>query len=170
MTFIYALSDPRTGVVRYIGKAKDPTERYSQHLSETRSRKTSHNNWIWSLMLEGFSPRLELLCQVPVIKWEECEQWYIAFYRRRGISLLNDANGGRGTSGFIPWNKGKKGRQKAWNKGLKTSSEIRAKQSAAHKGQPAWNKGKKMSEEYCQKNRESHLGIIPWNKGKKAKA
>lgn len=35
MWSIYALSDPRTGEVRYVGKANDPKGRLRGHLGET---------------------------------------------------------------------------------------------------------------------------------------
>lgn len=50
-----------------------------------------------------------------------------------------------------PWNKGKKGVQTAWNKGLKFSAQSKAKMSLAHKGQKAWNKGLTLSAEYRKK-------------------
>lgn len=31
--YIYTLSDPRTGCIRYVGKTIDPDRRYKQHLS-----------------------------------------------------------------------------------------------------------------------------------------
>ena len=69
--------------------------------------------------------------------------------------------------GIIPWNKGKKGLQEAWNNGLKFSEETRKKISEGHKGQQAWNKGKTLSEEHRRKLSESHRGKIPHNKGVK---
>jgi len=53
----------------------------------------------------------------------------------------------------IPWNKGKKGLQKAWNKGLKGVMPT------------PWNKGKICSIEIRKKISESCKGRIAWNKG-----
>lgn len=44
------------------------------------------------------------------------------------------------------WNRGKKGLQVAWNKGLKTPDDVRAKLSAAHKGKPGNRLGIRMSQ------------------------
>jgi len=46
--------------------------------------------------------------------------------------------------GSIPWNKGKKGTQIAWNKGISHSEETRKKISETLKGHTPWNKGLKM--------------------------
>jgi len=43
----------------------------------------------------------------------------------------------------IPWNKGQKGLQVAWNKGKKQSKEHRLNNKLSHIGQDAWNKGTK---------------------------
>jgi hypothetical protein len=84
----------------------------------------------------------------------------------------------------IPWNKGLKGAQTAWNKGKNATPEQRLKLSLAHKGQRAWNKGVSPSAEVRKKISEklkgrkipqavidkialSNIGRIPWNKGKK---
>jgi len=67
--------------------------------------------------------------------------------------------------GVIPWNKGKKGLQKAWNKGKKSTEITKQKMSQALKGRKSWNKGKKWSEEVRKKISESNKGKISWNKG-----
>lgn len=46
--------------------------------------------------------------------------------------------------GSIPWNKGKKGLQVAWNKGIPCSEETKHKISETLKGNIPWNKGLKM--------------------------
>src|ERR1035437_1461841 len=57
--------------------------------------------------------------------------------------------------GKTPWNKGKKGLQVGWNKGLKISDEIRKNISEAHKGLVSGMKGKKHSEETRRKISEN---------------
>lgn len=44
--FIYALSDPRTNQIRYIGKANNPYNRYSNHYNSARDKNTHKRNWI----------------------------------------------------------------------------------------------------------------------------
>jgi len=43
---IYALTDPSTGEVRYIGKANDPSARLKSHLMDSRRRNTPVYRWI----------------------------------------------------------------------------------------------------------------------------
>ncbi|MFL6375928.1 MAG: NUMOD3 domain-containing DNA-binding protein [Nitrososphaeraceae archaeon] len=57
---------------------------------------------------------------------------------------------GRGRRGKPPWNKGLKGAQIAWNKGIPQSEEAKEKNRIAHTGpnsscygKPAWNSGLK---------------------------
>ena len=54
--------------------------------------------------------------------------------------------------GCVPWNKGKKGLQIAWNKGIPISKEAREKNRLAHLG-------RKLSEEHRNKIRLSMQGI-----------
>ena len=72
--------------------------------------------------------------------------------------------------GNIPWNKGKKGLQVAWNKGIHPSKETREKMSISGKGRKAWNKGlhNDVTKASAQKARDAIRGNPPWNKGLKA--
>lgn len=82
---------------------------------------------------------------------------------RKGKPALN-----KNKIDWVPWNKGKKGAQEAWNKGKCMSEEFRQKVSEAQKGKPGHNKGKHwaLSEETKQKVRESRKGKPTWHKGK----
>lgn len=90
---IYGLHDPRTGELRYIGKANDVGKRFKDHLRETR-RRTPLYDWIKMLRGLGLVPRMEVLECCGVGAWQEAEIRAIADARAAGIRLLNVAEGG----------------------------------------------------------------------------
>lgn len=95
-TFLYTLSDPRNGKIRYVGKSDNPDKRLSSHL---RDRRLSHKRtWIDGLRQEGLVPTLDLLDEVPERDWEFWEQEYIRVFRAIGIRLVNMTDGGEGIS------------------------------------------------------------------------
>lgn len=120
-TFIYALVDPETNEVRYIGKANNPQERYKRHLrkDEDHFHKT---HWINKLRSQGLKPTLQILEEVPYAHWGERERYWIAFYRAQGCQLTNLAEGGKGGN---------------------PGPETRAKIAAWHIGRPSPTKGVK---------------------------
>lgn len=71
------------------------------------------------------------------------------------------------SKGHIPWNKGKKGLQTAWNNGIPLTDEARQKMSESLKGKTSPMKGKKHSIEARKKMSITRKGRTPWNKGKK---
>jgi hypothetical protein len=90
---IYALTDPRDGAVRYVGKSRDAERRYRQHLGERR-RKTPVYSWIASLAEQGLVPGLTILGVCNESEWKERERAMIAQLRAEGLRLLNLADGG----------------------------------------------------------------------------
>jgi predicted GIY-YIG superfamily endonuclease len=94
---IYALCDPDTNEVRYIGQTKDLKHRLCEHFS-ARS-KLYRDCWIRSLerdpshfILEECDTREEL---------NEAERFWIDWYRRCGFArLTNLTDGGGGIDGF----------------------------------------------------------------------
>jgi hypothetical protein len=87
---IYALCDPRTGEVRYIGKARDSQARLMSHLREKRRGHYPVYCWIAKLRAEGLSPELRVLETCAVSDWPARERALIAAHE----NLLNVAEGG----------------------------------------------------------------------------
>jgi hypothetical protein len=95
-TFIYALIDPNTGNIRYIGKSNNPVKRLSDHISGCKNSLTHKNNWINSLLKENKKPSLKIIDEVPINEWQMWEIFYIEKYRKEGFELTNLSDGGSG--------------------------------------------------------------------------
>lgn len=94
VTYIYALAEPTTGEVRYIGKSNTPIVRLERgHMYQT-ARNNHKMNWISSLRKNGLKPVLKILEVCPVEQWEARERHYIETYRKTTPHLLNIASGG----------------------------------------------------------------------------
>ncbi len=94
-TFIYALCDPNTKMVRYIGKSNHPRIRYFHHLKD--EHKTYKVNWIRKLKSSGKLPVLKIIEEIDKNLWEEAEKRWIAYYRLiSGKRLTNHNEGGIG--------------------------------------------------------------------------
>ncbi len=91
-TFIYALTDPKSGEIRYIGKSNSPKMRYEQHLSESSNQ--AKYLWIQDLKSEGLKPGLLIMERVPHKAWQRFERYHIDNYRQQGYKLFNIGDGG----------------------------------------------------------------------------
>lgn len=105
MGVIYALKDPRTDLVRYIGQTKvKPENRYAQHIFQWKrcKGKISHvNSWIKHLYTLGTKPIMELLeTNIENNNLNQKEIDIIKFYKDCGATLCNHTSGGEGTSGY----------------------------------------------------------------------
>lgn len=97
--FIYALTDPRDGQIRYVGKTFNLESRFRGHLKEKIGSKK--NNWIHGLKTAGLAPSIELLETVECKSdsdWAEVERFWISTLSFYGFRLLNLTSGG--DSGF----------------------------------------------------------------------
>lgn len=163
-TFLYTLNCPKTGEIRYVGKADNPFVRYYMHLREWRwakNRKTNHRNtWIKSLHAEGLVPHMELLDEVPMSQWEFWEREYIRVFRAIGVNLTNGSDGGEcGPRMCGPANP-MFGRTLTHRTGVKLSPETIEKIRRA-------NTGKRHSPEARKNISNGHLGQKAWNRGLK---
>ena len=104
--FIYALIDPVTLQVRYVGQTHKPVEvRCAEHLAMAKKKKKdghykdpSHRaSWMRKSKFKFYKMTLETL---PVDQLDKAEIKWIKFYRDRGYPLTNMTDGGEGNRGF----------------------------------------------------------------------
>jgi hypothetical protein len=91
-TFIYGLTDPRTGQVRYVGKSNKPQRRLVEHIRYCTDQHTHKDHWIQQLLSEGVEPGMEILEECKYDQWKAREQHHIAIRK----DLTNGTLGGDG--------------------------------------------------------------------------
>lgn len=95
ITYIYALKDPNTNFIRYIGKSNNPLRRLNvYHISQAKKKRTHKECWIFSLLKNGKKPILEILEEATMNNWSEKEKYYIKYYYGLGCKLVNSTDGG----------------------------------------------------------------------------
>lgn len=131
--YIYQHVDPRTNLIRYIGKGK------GGRAWKLTNRSGHHKSWLQNLASVGLKPTVEL---IETNKTEqqafELEKLWIAACRSSFQPLTNLTDGGEGTSGWSP------------------SEEIRKKISKANSGEKHPNFGKHLSEATRRNISENH--------------
>lgn len=150
-TFIYALVDPTTEFVRYVGKANDPQLRLRRHLSKhelkPKSRKAS---WLKSLIAKGFEPKIILLEKIDSAQWQEAERRWISHYRAiEGYpTLTNGTSGGDGIDKGTKFSEDTKRKMSASRIGRAMPPDVIAKIIAKQKGRP-------LAKDHCEKLSEA---------------
>lgn len=95
MITIYALTDPRTKAIRYIGKSIRVKGRYLDHLND--KSKTHKTNWITSLRRIGLKPGLLILQELDDnADWQSVERDWIKIAKDNKWDLVNSTDGGDG--------------------------------------------------------------------------
>lgn len=96
--YIYALIDPITKEIRYVGCSLNADNRYKAHLHEASHNHKCHKcNWIRKLVREGNSPVLNIIDEVPEEDWQLAECAWIFHYREElECKLTNMTDGGDG--------------------------------------------------------------------------
>lgn len=94
--FIYALKDPDTGQIRYVGMSENPERRFHKHLLECKREKNHRACWIRRLQQGNLRPGLAVLDEVPESEWQQWEVAYIDYFKSCGCDLVNSTPGGDG--------------------------------------------------------------------------
>lgn len=95
MVYIYALIDPFSKEIRYIGKSTRPKERLANHCNE--KAKSWRNHWIQSVLRKGKRPEISILETISKDSdWQAKEKEWIKIGREKGWKLTNCTDGGDG--------------------------------------------------------------------------
>lgn len=147
---IYALTCPRCGAVRYIGKSMSGMRRPRQHLAPSSLAQPCHRtHWLRSLIAANLHPGVRVLEELASSDGlVAAEVRWIAHGRVQGWPLTNGTDGGDGTPGHKHTeetlallskrarNKSPEVRQRMADaqRGKRLPPEVRAKISEAGKG------------------------------------
>lgn len=86
---IYALIDPRTSEVRYIGQSKNAQARRTQHYTSPMAAGNAKMAWLAEMADAGHTARTRVLERVPDAAADAAEQRWITHYLEAGAALLN---------------------------------------------------------------------------------
>jgi hypothetical protein len=120
--FIYTLSDPTTGEVRYVGKTVNPYQRLHGHITPTALLSENHRtHWLRTLSVEGLKPVMTVIEETDEESWDATERRWISHFRSQGCNLVNTSDGGESGSGEL-------------HRGIPKPREQREKIGQAHLG------------------------------------
>ena len=111
--YIYTLEHPITHEIRYVGKTKNPKQRFHNHCNKSHNTKSHKRNWINSLRNQGLRPIMKTLDEVEESEWQYWERYWIHQLTVWGFRLVNHTSGGDGLTmgnetsfkkGQVAWN------------------------------------------------------------------
>lgn len=133
--FIYALIDPRTDEIRYIGKTQYQTVevRFKQHLKDSARGKDYYvYRWMRILQQDGLIPQVCVLESGAGAGVDEAEKKWISWYRPWG-RLTNLTDGGDGSSKLFQSEEKRRKISESWKYRV-VSEETRRKMSEVRRG------------------------------------
>lgn len=96
-TYIYTLSCPVSGTIKYVGKTVDLRLRYNSHLCDKR-KPSKVKSWIINLRRNGLLPVMEVIDECVGESWRFWESYWICQFKSWGFPLKNTIDGGIGLS------------------------------------------------------------------------
>ena len=98
--YFYALKDPFTFKIRYIGQTVNPGNRLRNHIYEAKKNNKNHKErWIIQLIRKNAKPIMEILWEEIMTAKEanDFETDMIQFYKNEGCDLTNSEDRARNT-------------------------------------------------------------------------
>jgi hypothetical protein len=94
--YIYTLSDPITGDVRYVGKTNNIKNRFWKHTGPyyLKAGWIPKNKWILWLKNQGLKPVIEILDEGTEDNIDDLERYWIEQFKQWGYKLKNVSTGG----------------------------------------------------------------------------
>ena len=84
IAYIYCLVDPRSNLVRYIGKTINPKTRRYQHVcKQSETEDNFRTKWLNSLLRLKLKPIFKILEICPLDQFEIRESYYISVYKSK---------------------------------------------------------------------------------------
>lgn len=158
--FIYVIKNPSTLEVRYVGQTIKGEYRFkTQVINAKFHNKTPVQRFINKHINLNQPAIFEIIEYCEVDEVDSREVFWIDFYKKSGIKLLNLTIGGEGTKGRVVSEETKRKMSES-AKGKKVSMETREKLRVINLGKVSWNKGRKMSEATKEKLRNRPKRIV----------
>jgi hypothetical protein len=129
---IYALIDPSTQAIRYVGLTRDVKARLRRYRDRPHTKHLC--NWFSSLKDRGLFPALEVLEVTDDQGADACERKWIAHYRSIGADLINLTDGGEGACRMSDETRAKIAEKARGRRYGPMSEQHRKKISEANKG------------------------------------
>lgn len=168
--FIYALCEPGTRTVRYIGQTRRIEKRFREHVKISSKEKTHLGYWLRGIAARGEAPNMVILREVSEIEGDAAEIKYIRIARESlGMELVNSTEGGEGAT----MNGETRTKISVTLTGLRRSQEFCAAISA-RQNSPEWKaeksaamtgKNNPMFGKPCSERRRANIGAA--NKGRR---
>lgn len=139
--YTYALVDPRTFEIRYIGITKHSDMRLTEHIRIAKNDTDSNihkRSWIKQLLKLDLKPIFVILESCPIEDSSNSEIWWISLCKSLGFNLTNLTNGGD----FPPSWEGKKHSEETKKKQSKSIGEYYSTHIHPMKGKsppPEWS-------------------------------
>lgn len=148
MIYIYALIDPRTNEIKYIGHARNVDKRYKQHcdIMNPKYSNLHKKNWIKQLFDINLKPIIRVIEECDNSNYNLRERYWIKYYRDLGCKLTNLTDGGEGNLGYFPSKFTRKKMSDARRKWLESNEH--------------YMKGKHPTEETRKKMSLSKIGLM----------